>query len=886
MNTNIPLGPLKDNAVIAIIGAGPAGTFFSLLAQKEARARGIRIRSILFDGKGFLHEGPKGCNMCAGVISLKLLQELKQLGLNIPPERVQREIHSYIFHTNAGSHMVISPPGRGPLPVVYRGNGPRYSGEKKKISFDDFLLEEAKSHGAEIIPSNITSLSFPKKPGQRPKIFWDNGDLEADLVVVACGVSSSLAEQLAGCGIDYQSPICHRAFQAELDLSDKALEERLGNSIHVFSLGLKDIRFAAIIPKTRFATVSLVGKKDLTLKHFKAFMESPTLHRLFPEGWRLPAHYCCCRPRFPVKGAKNFFSERLLFVGDAAMSRYYKNGIESAFYTARYAVQAAFDHGLSAPVLRKSYYFYVRQEFVRENKYARLLFQLNDYIATKPFWVKNHLHFVRNYPRGQVAQTLHFLTWSLFTGDANYREIIRATLNPYFILKMLFTNLTLPSSKVLPEDKKLSPLRPAVLTPEYGQLGPLSSGKTVVIIGGGTGGTACGIALKRIAKERGINLHVVLYEGKDIEHGRHYNQCAGVLSPPIAELMKENLGLDFPHEIVERNIRAYRLCNKKQSLFLTSSTHCSYAVRRSIWDQFMLAQAKKAGVEVIDCRTTNLESRQEGVTVYGENRTLRADVVVGAFGLDPGTAAIFNQWNGYTSPVNMETIVINIHPPQEWMEQFKEEIFAYIPPIPDISFGAITPKANHLTINIAGSRVSSTTMEKFLNLPEVRQWLPKGYDLNGIAENCHKGQFPNRPAKLFFADRFVAVGDASGLVRPFKGKGITSACMTGIAAAKVMMDYGISRKAFSAYHLACQPILSDRYYGWGMQRLTDLFRLTGSVDALLEQGKTDAGLRRTLFLSVSGEEPYQRIFLQGFQISRAVRLLREIVKQKVLKKYA
>ncbi len=447
---------------------------------------------------------------------------------------------------------------------------------------------------------------------------------------------------------------------------------------------------------------------------------------------------------------------------------------------------------------------------------------------------------------------------------------------------MLFTSLTLPPSEAIPEYQKLSPLSPAVLSPEYGQLGPLFSGKTVVIIGGGTGGTACGIALKKIAKERGINLRVVLYEGKDIEHGRHYNQCAGVLSPPIAELMKENLGIDFPHTIVERDIRAYRLCNKGKSLLLTSSTHCSYAVRRSNWDQFMLNQAKQTGVEVIDCRVTNLESTAEGVIVYGENRTLRADVVVGAFGLDPGTVAIFNEWISYTSPVKMDTIVTNVHPEQAWMERFNEEIFAFIPPISNISFGAITPKANHLTINIAGSKVTARTMEKFLNLPEVRQWLPKGYDLKEIAEQCHKGQFPNRPAKLLFADRFVAVGDASGLVRPFKGKGITSACITGIAAAKVMMDYGISRKAFSAYHLACQPILSDRYYGWGMQRLTDLFRLTGSVDALLEQGKTDAGLRRTLFLSVSGEEPYQRIFLQGFQISRAIRLLKEIIKQKFL----
>ena len=46
---------LEDGSVVAVIGAGPSGGFFTLQALREAEARGIRIRPVLFDGKSFLH---------------------------------------------------------------------------------------------------------------------------------------------------------------------------------------------------------------------------------------------------------------------------------------------------------------------------------------------------------------------------------------------------------------------------------------------------------------------------------------------------------------------------------------------------------------------------------------------------------------------------------------------------------------------------------------------------------------------------------------------------------------------------------------------------------------------------------------------------------------
>ena len=435
---------LRDGSVIGIVGAGPAACFFALLALKEAEGRGIRVHPVLFDGKSFLAEGPKGCNMCAGVISSRLCHEMeRQLGLTIPPDRVQRLIRDYVFHTREGSHLVIPPAGNGPVPVVFRGNGPRFSRQQGRISFDDYLLGEVLKRGGSIVRSFVESLSFPDRARRRPQVLWPGGKLDADLVVVASGVTSLFGKKLPEAGPGYRFPRCVRAFQAELDLGTSAVEGGLGDSIHVFSLGLRDIRFAAIIPKSRYATVSLVGNRDLGHEHLGLFLESPVVRRLFPADWRLPDRFCWCRPRLPVTGARRFYGNRLVMVGDASMCRYYKNGIESAFQTAGQAVRAAFRHGVDGPSLRRFYYAPVRRQFVPENLYARVLFQLNDFVASKRFWVRAHLDVVRRRPEGRTAQTLHHLTWNLFTGSSRYRDIFWMSLNPRFSLQMILTGIRL-----------------------------------------------------------------------------------------------------------------------------------------------------------------------------------------------------------------------------------------------------------------------------------------------------------------------------------------------------------------------------------------------------------------------------------------------------------
>src|SRR3989304_9879795 len=132
-------------------------------------------------------------------------------------------------------------------------------------------------------------------------------------------------------------------------------------------------------------------------------------------------------------------------------------------------------------------------------------------------------------------------------------------------------------------------------------------GKTVAIIGGGPAGCATAIRLVHLSRKQDLGLRVVLFEGKDFE--RHYNQCAGVLSPPIEELLQCRLDIELPYEIFKRQIYGYRLHAGGKEILLVGphSSSATYAVRRVMFDRFLLSCAEREGVEGYRSRVTGID---------------------------------------------------------------------------------------------------------------------------------------------------------------------------------------------------------------------------------------------------------------------------------------
>jgi flavin-dependent dehydrogenase len=365
-------------------------------------------------------------------------------------------------------------------------------------------------------------------------------------------------------------------------------------------------------------------------------------------------------------------------------------------------------------------------------------------------------------------------------------------------------------------------------------------------------------------------------EGKQFAGEQHYNQCAGVLSPPIVALLENELEVPFPHHLTRGSITGYVLHSSRRQIFLDSQTEPSIAVRRVQFDAYLLDAARQRGVELLSARCTGLEFHGDRVLIYTESAPLEADVVVGAFGLDEGTAAIFERAVGYRSPPALSSVVTKYHPGEAGMVEFGRRIHAFLPPTPGIEFGAITPKGNHLTINIAGAAVDASLMDAFLMDPDVRKVLPclenaGRFDPNDL--RYFKGRFPRGLAQNFTGDRFVMVGDAAGLVRAFKGKGVNSAIQTGVRAAQTILHAGISARAFQTYLTANLDIIHDLPYGQIMRRLTILAARSGLMDSVLRAAEKDTRLYQALFNAVSAYRPYQEVFREAFAPSSILGVL-------------
>jgi flavin-dependent dehydrogenase len=392
-------------------------------------------------------------------------------------------------------------------------------------------------------------------------------------------------------------------------------------------------------------------------------------------------------------------------------------------------------------------------------------------------------------------------------------------------------------------------------------LGPLAGGGRVVVVGGGPAGVAAAIALKQGARALGRDIHVVVVEGKQFAGHQQYNQCAGVLSPPIVELIEGDLGVPFPHHLGHVTITGYVLHTAHSEIVLDGEAEPSIALRRVEFDAYLLEAARARGIDILCARVTGLEFHANR-----DSDMLEADVAVGAFGLDEGTGVLFERAVGYRPPPALSSVVTKYHPGEAGMTQFRDRIHAFLPPSNQIEFGALTPKSNHITINIAGKAVDANLMRKFLATPYVRCTLPclenaGKYNPNDL--RFYKGRFPRGLASRFSGDRFVMVGDAAGLVRAFKGKGITSAVLTGIRAANVILHNGIAARAFDAYRAANNDIIADLPYGQVMRHLTMFAARTGLIDVAVRAARIDPGLRRALFDAVSAHRPYRDVVKEG-----------------------
>jgi len=869
---------LKDGSKIAIIGGGPAGSFFAHFARKWSTQKGIDVSVTIFDGKDFLQRGPKGCNLCAGVIAESLNQKMKEEGIFLPEKRIINRVEGYCLHVDSDSLLLSSAENeKNTIATVFRGNGPRYSIFPEIISFDDFLLSWAQDRGAEVIYQPVWDIELPEDKSKPISLYHGKKDdlqkFEADLIVGAFGVNTYLMKKIQNLGFGYRPPQTITTFQAEIKLGKEEVLKHFGNTIHVYMPKSKTIRYATVIPKGDYLTITLIGKKDITKDIFQEFLDLEEIRGRIPPF----KPHCFCYPRIVVSPSKNPFTHRLVMIGDASFSRHYKNGIESAFLTAKLAAETAVGSGIDASSFSSSYYKQAKKLIIHDNYYGQFLFKINDIISSVPLLTQSHLSLAKQKKNKYSPKKIRSILWNMFTGNIPYRDIFKISLDIKLQISLFLKAVGLVFAKL-----KNYISYPAKISSVESAPGPLKNNDVVVIIGGGPAGSSCAIKLKKLAAQRGINPRIIIYEGKRFEKKAYYNQCLGVLSPPLDKIMEEELGVPFPWEIVQKRINGYFIYSDRNAVKLSGEHEPSYACRRVEFDNHLFQKAKEMGIEVFPARVTDLDFGSDGVMVYSECNNIKADVVVGAFGLDDGMSKIFERITPYRQPKFLSSVVTKIHPGEKAMEQFGDYLHAFLPSsLPWVEFGAITPKGNHLSLNIAGKKVDSNMMDRFLNLPSVKEALPDNID-NFLPDLYYfKGKFPTLPAKGSVGDRYVTVGDAAGLNRPFKGKGINSAVITGIRAAEVIINHGVSKEAFQYYLKNCSELTDDIPYGKILRFLTIQSTRHGLLDDIFNTAKKEQNLKRAFFNIVSGQKTYKKTW----QETRNFKLISRIFSKVIFKKF-
>ncbi len=468
---------LLDGARIGVLGSGPAGSFFAFFLLDIAARFGLTLDVELIEWKDFAATGAGGCNHCGGIVSESLVQTLSTEGITLPDNVVKRGIDSYVLHVDEGNVRIGTMLNEMRIAAVHRGGGPRGAAPSSWRSFDGFLQEMARDRGARLVSGKVDGVRFVDG---RPQMKVAGGEYRTyDLLAVAAGVNSSILKAFETPRLKYRAPRTTRAYVCEYFLGADAVERHVGSAMHMFLLDVPRLQFAAIIPKGDHITLCLLGR-DIDRRLVETALETPELRGCFPPEWHPPENHCHCAPRLNLSGASRPYADRLVFVGDAAMSRLYKDGIHAAFRTARAAAVTAVCEGISADDFRRHYWPTCR-DIQRDNRVGEVMFAVTTLIQRLAFARRGLLRMTSREQSGPPgAAVMSRVLWDMFTGSASYRRVFMRTLSPRFLARVCRDMGAGLLSRSVPRD-------PARHRPAVGGLGRLYQDGEEIVREGETG---------------------------------------------------------------------------------------------------------------------------------------------------------------------------------------------------------------------------------------------------------------------------------------------------------------------------------------------------------------------------------------------------------------
>ncbi len=431
---------LRDGSRVAVVGGGPAGSFFSYFLLEMAHMVDLSLEVDVYEPRDYTRPGPASCNTCGGIVSESLVQIMATEGINLPDSVVQRGLDSYVLHTDGQRDVHIDTPLQEKrIAAVHRGAGPRGIKEIRWRSFDGYLQELTTAKGANIVRKRVDGFGWQDG---RPEVRTRDSDSQIyDLLAVAAGVNTGILKALDELGVSYKPPETSRTYISEFLLGEEMVEKCLGSSMHVFLLDIPRVQFSALIPKGDYVTLCLLGQ-DIDAELVRTFLQSPEVRGCFPADWQLPEDFCHCSPRISTHAAIQPFADRLVFIGDCGVTRLYKDGIGAAYRTAKAAAVTAALKGIAGEDFRRHYWPLCRA-IDNDNKIGKLILGFTGLVKRVGCTRRGVIRMVSKEQEGTYrSPRMSSVLWDVFTGSAPYKDIFTRTLHPAFLGRFVWNTAT------------------------------------------------------------------------------------------------------------------------------------------------------------------------------------------------------------------------------------------------------------------------------------------------------------------------------------------------------------------------------------------------------------------------------------------------------------
>lgn len=454
---------LQEDSRVHVIGGGPAGSFFAIHLLRQAAKIKKKIAVTIIDKKiSFGSPDPtvrlRGCNFCAGVISPGLYKEMTKHDIYLPGSFICEEF-THIWIHGRWKNFPIKVPAGQTLCSVFRGSLP-FAREDSASGFDTFLLNRALDLGATLVPGSVSKIDYTRSGRPRLRIKKNGGEnleLVSDFLCIATGVNSNpksqfgkddLYQSLKKINPYFEPPQTRPALVFELKPGRDYLEKYMNRELYLIATGSRQLRLEhiALITKGDYLTVSMVGSSidkgsfPLDTERFiRAFLALPHIQNILPGlTFENTPVICSCTPRMSVKPSVSPFQNRIAMIGDALGARLYRDGLYSAFISAKALADHILHGGIDKKDLEVSNSWICRW-IEEDNRHCKMIFhwiqkalksEILSRILYQTFATEMKLKKMENRPLGG-------LLWKIGSGTADYRTVLNEFKRPPVLRSVL-----------------------------------------------------------------------------------------------------------------------------------------------------------------------------------------------------------------------------------------------------------------------------------------------------------------------------------------------------------------------------------------------------------------------------------------------------------------